>query len=195
MKTTGGDMLAEDEFPDYWRFSLAVYGYPEMAQTCLTLQDRVQLDINVLLIALFAAGNLGRSITLEEISAGDRQISAWRKEVVEPLRKIRIQLKEGPSPAPCSDTDSLRSLIKSAELNAEFIEQGVLAKWVQSLPRRTKPENDIYILTATRVLDYYASKINYAADRTDLRRRSQAVAKVAALPVAALRTGRTNKSE
>src|SRR5690606_16598321 len=103
-----------------------------------------------------------------EISAGDQTISAWRKLVVEPLRKIRTQLKEGPPPAPCPDSDKLRTLVKSAELNAEFIEQSVLAKWILSLPDRTEPEADAYMLTAMRVLDFYAGKINYAGDRADL---------------------------
>ena len=39
----------------FWRFSLRIY--PAVADTCLELQDRFGVDVNVLLFLLFAARN------------------------------------------------------------------------------------------------------------------------------------------
>ncbi|MGO1766613.1 MAG: TIGR02444 family protein [Advenella sp.] len=116
---------------DYWQFSLAVYGQQGVAAHCLQLQRRLGLDVNVLLLMLWAAGQWGRAPTAEQIADADSSISQWRQQIVLPLRQLRTRLKHGPSPAPDIMTDELRQDIKRLELNAERIEQDVLAQWVK----------------------------------------------------------------
>jgi uncharacterized protein (TIGR02444 family) len=171
----------QQQWEDYWAFSLAVYGYPEVAQACLVLQNSAGVDVNVMLIALWAARRLGRAITPEEIMAGDRDIAAWRKEVVEPLRKIRTGLKEGSFRVSRLDTEGLRNVIKSAELNAERVEQGILAEWAGSLPVNDDlPDATICTQTANRVVDFYADKMGCASRIGGLRQLSDVIARVTA---------------
>lgn len=165
---------------DYWAFSLTVYGYPEVAQACLALQNGVGVDVNVMLIALWAARRLGRAITPEEIIAGDRNIAVWREKVVEPLRKIRIRLKQGCFRVSRLDAESLRNVVKSAELHAERVEQGVLAEWARSLPANDDPADAaICVQTANRVVDFYAGKMGCASHTVDVRQLSDVIARVA----------------
>ncbi|MHC8945717.1 TIGR02444 family protein [Advenella incenata] len=116
---------------DHWQFSLAVYTRDGVAEHCLALQHRLGLDVNVLLLMLWAARQWGDAPTAEQIADADGRIRAWRHEIVIPLRQLRGRLKSGPLPAPDAMTDVLRQDIKRLELDAERMEQEVLARWVR----------------------------------------------------------------
>lgn len=118
----------------FWSFSLEVYREPEVAPSCLTLQDDIGVDVNVLLLTLLASRLKGRPLTREEIDGADAWVRCWRDDVVVKLRHIRRQLKTGPYPAPNGQTDSLRNAIKAVELESERIQQEVLARWFDNLP-------------------------------------------------------------
>ena len=116
---------------DHWQFSLAVYTREGVAAHCLALQDRLGLDVNVLLMMLWAAGQWGKAPTTQQIEDADSTIVAWRHEVVVPLRQLRTRLKTGPAPAPGAATEALRGEVKRLELDAERLQQDVLAQWVK----------------------------------------------------------------
>ncbi len=116
---------------DHWQFSLAVYTREGVAGHCLALQHRLGLDVNVLLLMLWAARQWGAAPTAEQIADADSTIAAWRREIVIPLRQLRTRLKSGPAPAPDAMTDVLRNDIKRLELEAERMQQEVLAQWVK----------------------------------------------------------------
>ncbi|MCG8355636.1 MAG: TIGR02444 family protein [Kiloniellales bacterium] len=113
----------------FWDYSLALYGQPGVAEACLALQDRLDLDVNLLLFCCWA-GQRGRSLTSAEI-AGLRAASRdWQVHVVRPLRQVRRWLKNrdlGLGDAP----EILRREIKAQELEAERLEQDHLG---QTLP-------------------------------------------------------------
>ena len=151
--------MAELDGP-HWAFSLAVYGREGMPRACLQLQDALELDVNVLLLALFFAGTRNGAITVDTIAAADAEIATWRTEVVVALRRLRILLKDGPPGAPRPATDELRTGIKNAELSAEQIEQAWLAGWFadrlgEGRPPATPAE---FGAAARRVAGYYAGQ-------------------------------------
>lgn len=117
---------------NHWQFSLAVYMQDDVAQHCLALQRSVGLDVNVLLLMLWAAGQWGYAPTTQQIADADSTICAWRDEVILPLRLVRTRLKTGPAPAPDATTNGLRENIKRLELDAERMQQDRLAHWVRS---------------------------------------------------------------
>ncbi len=116
---------------DHWQFALAVYTREGVAGHCLALQHRLGLDVNVLLLMLWAARQWDDAPTPEQIAQADSTIGAWRREIVIPLRQLRTRLKSGPAPAPDAMTDVLREDIKRLELDAERMQQEVLAQWVK----------------------------------------------------------------
>lgn len=108
----------------HWAFSLAVYGQPGVAPACVLLQDRCGVDVNVLLLALFAATRLNIAIDRSRIEALDTAITDLRTQVIVPLRQIRRHMKSadyGPA------TEQARNKVKIAELTAEQLEQAALA--------------------------------------------------------------------
>ena len=113
---------------DSWAFALAIYARPGVAKACLALQDELGVDVMLLMMATFAAVKHRILLTPDEIRALDEACVHWREQIVRKLRTIRTDLKTGPAPAPSSATEQLRSQIKALELEAEKIENQLLAE-------------------------------------------------------------------
>ena len=77
----------------FWRFSLRIY--PAVADTCLELQDRFGVDVNVLLFLLFAA-HKGRKVEAAEVRGIISAVASWNEAVVVPLRSVRRFLRSPP---------------------------------------------------------------------------------------------------
>lgn len=113
----------------FWDFSLAAYGRPGVAEACLALQDRLGLDVNLLLFALWA-GRCGRRLTAVELATLREASGPWHREVVVPLRGVRRRLKGAADPA----HEALRRRIKRDELEAERLEQELLHRALPLAP-------------------------------------------------------------
>jgi len=110
----------------FWQFSLTVYVRPGVAEACIGLQDRKGLDVNLLLFCCWA-GSRGRSLSAAEIEMLCSAVGAWHREVVRPLRSVRRWLK-GREDLAAAEAGALRADIKAKELEAERIEQRLLAE-------------------------------------------------------------------
>jgi uncharacterized protein (TIGR02444 family) len=115
---------------DLWVFANRFYAGDGIASACLALQDRLEVNVNVLLLGLFAYVQRGVCLSGEELSEADGRVDTWDREMVRPLRRLRTRLKSGPSPAPSASTAELRDKIKAIELEAERIELATLADWL-----------------------------------------------------------------
>lgn len=129
-----------------WAFSLAVYSRDGVADECLDLQERLKLDVNLLLFVAFAGAVEGVTLDQREIAAACGAIARWHDDVVRTLRAARRALK-----APSLDAGNphrqasvaLLSQVKTAELDAEKIEQGMLWQWSRrALAGRPRSESD-----------------------------------------------------
>ncbi len=114
-----------------WAFALEVYARPRVADACLRLQAEAGVDVILLLFAAFAAVRHRVLLEPSDLMEMDRICSPWREQVVHPLRAFRVGLKSGPSPAPSQATERLRSKIKASELQAERIENDLLADYLR----------------------------------------------------------------
>jgi uncharacterized protein (TIGR02444 family) len=121
---------------DLWRFACAFYARDGVAPACLTLQESLNVDVNILLFAIFARLARGVALDASDLGVVDALVRDWRHEIVQPLRRLRTRLKAGPAPAPSTASDHLRNRIKAAELEAEQIELALLAGWLDRRPSR-----------------------------------------------------------
>ena len=82
----------------FWRFSLGFYDQPSVAAQCLALQNEFGLDVNLLLLC-FWQGSEGKLLTREFFTQilSDTRIEQLRKDVILPLRKMRLGLKKNNS--------------------------------------------------------------------------------------------------
>ncbi len=115
-------------------FALALYAREGVSAACLGLQERLGLDVVLLLFATFL-GTEGVAMDGERAAAAGSGVAAWHAEVVVPLRAIRRRLKQGPAPAPGPDTDALRARIQAAEIAAELIGLAHLEDLARGWPR------------------------------------------------------------
>jgi uncharacterized protein (TIGR02444 family) len=111
---------ADDAF---WRFSLAFYALPGVAEALVALQDQGGFDVNLILFGLWhGLAGYGR-LDRERLAAAERAIQSLRSEVVAPLRALRRRLK----PSREADIQRLRDRIAGLELAAERAVQQRLA--------------------------------------------------------------------
>ncbi len=118
-----------DELPDhpFWVFSLDFYARPGVAEACLALQDRVDADVNLILFCLWhgIAGH-GR-IDQSALQAAQERVQSVRADLILPLRALRRHLTGDIPGAPPAWRDALRRQVADAEIEAEHLEQLILA--------------------------------------------------------------------
>ena len=122
-------------FPEepFWDFSLAVYGTEGVPAACLGLQERYQIDVNLLLWCLWCGAAGVRALTADDLAEAESGIGDWHHNVVRHLRWLRQHLK---APYDLMDGDlqqSLRARIQKIEIDSEHLEQLALAEIARSL--------------------------------------------------------------
>lgn len=117
----------------FWEFSLRVYAQPGVQEECLGLQERLRLDVNLLLFCAYAGAKLRIALSPQDIADMIALTEAWHHSVVRELRAVRTTMKRWSEDKtlPISEpAASLRLAVKKAELDAEHIEHLWLAEWV-----------------------------------------------------------------
>jgi len=114
-----------------WRFSIRFYAMPGVAPACIELQDRAGVDVNVLFFLLWNATQR-RALSKHDVAAVESAIGPWRDMAVVPLRGVRRALKAPPPAMTAEAAESLRSRVKSVELEAERLQQEALYRLAQS---------------------------------------------------------------
>jgi uncharacterized protein (TIGR02444 family) len=112
---------------EFWQFSLAVYAAPGVADECLVLQDRYDVDVNVLMFCAWIGKARQIQLTLDEVKAIAAVVKPWQEGAVKPLRSVRRYMK-GVSH---SSVGNLRGRVKAAELAAEQVEQAMLFAYAE----------------------------------------------------------------
>jgi len=115
----------EPQSQGLWEFSLTVYAEAEVEQACLLMQDKLSIDVNLLLTCLWLAVTGRGRLSEDELIDIEAQVAFWQKEIIQPLRQVRRRLKElsrvgGPV------HKSLRKSVSACELDAEQVEQQML---------------------------------------------------------------------
>lgn len=111
-------------------FALAFYAQPQVAETCLRLQDEHQANV-CLLIAMCWLDARQYHLADEELLALQNHIRGWTQDVVEPLRYLRRRLKLSFETLPQDETQmELRNTLKQAELLAEKKLLMEIERWI-----------------------------------------------------------------
>jgi uncharacterized protein (TIGR02444 family) len=98
----------------FWRFALALYARPGVAEALIALQDRAGRDVALILYGLWLGATRGEhfdTAALRQAAASVAPLNA----VVAPLRGLRRRLKGAADP----DVAALRQRIASLEIAAE----------------------------------------------------------------------------
>ena len=107
----------------FWEFSLAFYCKPQVAVALLSLQDRRDADVNMLLAICWLA-TLGYQLPTSGVEHIDAAVKPWRDKVVRPLREVRRRVKSDfGEEIGKLDQQSLHHTILGAELDCERVAQ------------------------------------------------------------------------
>lgn len=141
----------------FWDFSLQYYDKDGIPESLLYLQDSHDLDVNLILLAIWAGIEFGFLLCEEDFSKLDFVSGNWRKSIIEPLRKMRIELKV------CRTLDDklledVRENIKKLELDAEHIAQIKLSGQLATFT--AIPTSNDFTKAASRNLGVYFSYTN-----------------------------------
>lgn len=140
----------------FWDYSVSLYGKPDVADSCIFLQDKYGLDVNLLLLCLWFAASGRGSLDAIEIDDCIRRTSDWREQVIEPLRSIRRACRDRPLGVPEFLLEVFTPLMRDIELDAEHVEQLVLADTFRDRPADT-------IAESVRANDAEQNLLNYVA--------------------------------
>jgi len=111
----------------FWQFSLRFYRHEGVPSLCLTLQDQRGVDVNILFLLIFLSLHQ-RRLDTDEVRKIDSTAAAWRTRVVQPLRTLRRDLKNGVREMDAHAAEALRTEIKHCELHAERLQQDMLER-------------------------------------------------------------------
>ena len=120
----------------FWDFSLEVYQRRNVAGPCMALQDRLQLDVNLLLFCCWT-GAKGHQLSEQQVREALAATEVWQGQVVAPLRRLRRLLKTSLDMAPAR-RQAFRDKLKDLELDAERVEQDILIETVPLSPGETR---------------------------------------------------------
>ncbi|MGD9921013.1 MAG: TIGR02444 family protein [Pseudorhodoplanes sp.] len=116
----------------FWQFSLRVYAAPGVAAECLELQDKLGIDVNVVLFAVWLGAVRGVVLERADLDRIDRAVVPWAAEVVRPLRTVRQRLKQMPE-IDEPEVQALRKRVADVELFSEQLEQARLFRLADDL--------------------------------------------------------------
>ncbi len=162
----------------FWAFSVRVYARPEVARSCLGLQDGIGADVNLLLFCCWVAANGGGALDAEDLGRLVARARPWQEQVLRPLRRLRRLLRssEDLAAVPGPRREELREGIKRLELEAERIEQALI---VAAGPVPPGPGSSHDPASDARVsLERYLNWLGAAGDERARRRIDDLVAAV-----------------
>jgi len=108
----------------FWSFSLALYKKPGVKDACLSLQNRRDLNVNVLLFACWLASTSRGRLESQDLLRIFLVIDKWHVGITQNLRTMRDRLSGFGNP---DWTYELRKMVLDDELAAEQVEQLLLS--------------------------------------------------------------------
>ena len=161
----------------FWDFSNQLYGEDGVAEICLDLQDKLEVDVNLLLFCYWIAcfKNIPSESEWMQISQFSK---SWNMNVIQPLRNARKSITEKLENHPANSAYAeLREQVKSNELAAEKIQQ----ETIQSLLELTAEETQSFSTEeALANLSHYFSELNIT-QTTGIKKSLLTIAEKAAL--------------
>ena len=83
----------------FWEFSKEVYQRRNVSGPCMALQDRLKLDVNMLLFCCWT-GAKGHQLSEQQVRDAMAATEVWQNQVVAALRRLRRLLKTSLDLAP-----------------------------------------------------------------------------------------------
>jgi len=128
----------------FWNYSSETYRKPGVSAACLEIQDRHDLDVNLLLFCFWLGQAHRCSLSMEQFKGLITVTANWRGSVVLPIRAARRYLKKWSDPDDSCKGKELYRAALALELQAERAQQQMMFRYaltcLKSQP--SQPEHD-----------------------------------------------------
>ncbi|MEE4211679.1 MAG: TIGR02444 family protein [Parvularcula sp.] len=142
--------MSPDEAADqFWTYSVTLYDREEVRHILLTLQNRFQYNVNVVLWCCWSAA-AGWALTEEEVRDITRQVDDFTTYGVERLREVRRFAASSKPGFPEASLHRLYDKLLDVELEAERLVQYRLAAETAALPSPARGPAGDFKATACR---------------------------------------------
>lgn len=154
-------MPAPNTLPSLWDFALSFYAKPQVAETCVELQDTYGCNV-CLLIGLGWLDERKEFLSATKLENLESHIQTWTLHVIEPLRAVRRLLKQ-PLAAYVQDDAQAQvcTLVKQAELLAEKKLLVEIESWLLQLPDSIKTSSSSNVENYLQKLSAPTSTIEF----------------------------------
>lgn len=157
------------EFPtksEFWDYTLAIYGKQGFSPAVIALQDKLKLDVDILIFCCWTASTGRGALDAATVAKAREVADPWQAEVVNALRSIRRRIKEGFKGTPDGLPAGLGKDILGREIDAERIEQMMLEAIAPAAKDAGKTA-DAKAKDAAASLGAYLKACNIKTDDTD----------------------------
>ncbi len=113
---------------ELWDFAIKLYNEKHVSDACLALQDRLGIDVNLLLFCNWVAASGREGLSRQEVEEAINASAQWQSNVVLPLRSLRRYLKSPKDQIDARLAGDLRRVVADSELYSERLELQMLGK-------------------------------------------------------------------
>lgn len=122
-----------------WDYCTRLYANNPVEKACLLLQDKHQLNVNLVLTCFWLSHELHEVQTKTFFKKLLAEIDPIQKTIINPVRTSRKNLKLKPSRWPDEFKTEVRENLLQIELNAEKLQITSIQVFTRSAKRRTMP--------------------------------------------------------
>lgn len=142
-----------------WDFAVWLYSEPGVSDACLDLQDRLGLDVDLLLFAVWSAAEGPGRFDASAFEDCIALTAEWREQILKPLRALRRAANDAFESVPSESSRSISVRLRAVELEAERVELTMLERWAghhagraaDTEPAAAAASNLVAYLAAARV--------------------------------------------
>lgn len=145
---------------DLWSFSLRVYRHVEVERSCLDMQARWNVDVNLVLYCCWFACSGRGVMDAEHVQRLIGATRDWQLTVIQPLRALRRRIKK--LLAAHDGGQRWYEQLLQTELQAERIEQHMLDSYTTTMPGFDANDSDRRLASARRNVLQYLQELGFS---------------------------------
>jgi uncharacterized protein (TIGR02444 family) len=159
-------VTSADSPPTLWDFSVRLYGRPGVADACLALQERLGIDVNLLLFFVWWSATGRGNLDNDAFATLVQRATRWNHDVVRPFRATRKLAKGGDPSLPAADAEAVYRKMLETELLLERAEQTILERTAEecfaNAPDVSRTGSD-----SRRLIDRYLAEVGAVPESRD----------------------------
>lgn len=158
------------DYPEnrFWEYSLKIYGGEGVSRAFINIQDRHEMDVNLLLLSIWVGGTGRGTLSLSQFSHLIEVSQLWNREIVCKLRAVRDRLKDPFQGFSEPHTEEMRKSVLGLEIECERIEHLALSSVLGDIALGPdQPDSGSLKQVITNISNYFTAK-NCVVNGSDL---------------------------